>query len=172
MKKISNYLAITSCFVLATTLAHADTDSESYHAKIQEKMFNAMDINSDGLLTNNEYKSFFSNKFKDLDVHGNGQITLEEMKAGFKRMDDVGRKRMDDSGRNKMGDDGRNRIDNRETQTNQMSRTHQDNSNPRSETRSAGGSNESCCWAPTNSGGKRSNTNMNNSKDNDNDDND
>lgn len=132
MKKISNYLAITFCFVLGTNIARADADANSYHEKMQEKMYNAMDSNADGTLTSNEFNTFFSNKFKELDVNGNGQITLEEMKAGHKKMNDGRRRKMDNSEMNSSG----------------MPRTHKDSSNPKSETISTGGSNESCCWTP------------------------
>ncbi len=84
MKKTFIYFAMTSCFVLGTTLAHADTDA--HHGKMHEKMFKAMDANSDGMVTTDEFNAFNAKKFKELDVNGNGQITLEEMKAGHKKM--------------------------------------------------------------------------------------
>ena len=45
MKKTFSYLAITSCFVLGTTLAHADSDASHWKmdGKMQDKMFKAMD---------------------------------------------------------------------------------------------------------------------------------
>ena len=93
MKKTFNYLAITSCFVLATTLAHADADSSQ--GNMAAKMFKAMDTNSDGMVTREEFSAFGDKKFKEMDVNGNGQITLEEMKAGQKKMMSGGRQ-MDD----------------------------------------------------------------------------
>ena len=107
MKKTFCYLAITSCFVLGTTLAHADTDAHhgKMDGKMQEKMFKTMDANSDGMVTTDEFNTFHAKKFKELDVNGNGQITLEEMKAGYKKMmDDGGHKKMDDAWHKKMDD--------------------------------------------------------------------
>ncbi len=49
MKKTFKYLAITSYFVLGTSLAYADSDSS--HGNMQDKMFKAMDANSDGKVT-------------------------------------------------------------------------------------------------------------------------
>ena len=55
-----------------------------------------MDTNSDGMVTRDEFNTFHAKKFKEMDVNGNGQVTLEEMKAGYKKMDGGGRKKMDD----------------------------------------------------------------------------
>ena len=112
MKKIFNYLALTSCFILGTTLAHADSDGRSakMDGKMQEKMFKAMDTNSDGMVSNEEFNTFHAKKFKELDVNGNGQITLEEMKAGLKKMmDDGGHKKMKDDAWQKKSDDAKDK---------------------------------------------------------------
>ena len=106
MKKPFSYLAMMSCFVLGTTLAHADTDA--HHGKMeeemQEKMFKAMDVNPDGMVTTDEFSSFHAKKFMELDVNGNAQITLEEMKAGHKKMHAAKQKKMDDMKPANMGD--------------------------------------------------------------------
>ena len=156
MKKNFSYLAITSCFVLGTTLAHADSDAShgKMDGKMQEKMFKAMDANSDGMVTTDEFNAFHAKKFKELDINGNGQITLEEMKAGYKKMmDDGGRKKMDDGGRKKM-DDSEMDSDSGKAQP------QRDTANPKSETRTAGSSSDSCCWAPRDSGTNRSGKKM------------
>ena len=50
-------------------------------------MFKAMDANSDGMVTTDEFNASHVKKFKELDANGNGQITLEEMKVGYKNDD-------------------------------------------------------------------------------------
>jgi hypothetical protein len=112
MKKTFNYLALTSCFILGTTLAHADTDARSgkMDGKMQEKMFKAMDTNTDGMVSTDEFNAYHAKKFKELDVNGNGQITLEEMKAGHKKMmDDGGHKKMMDDAWHKKSDDAKDK---------------------------------------------------------------
>ena len=133
MKKTFNYLAITSCFVLGTTFAHAD----SSQGKMQEKMFKAMDTNSDGMVTRDEFNTFGTKKFQEMDVNGNGQITLEEMKAGHKKMESGGSNKMDD----------------RDMDSSGKARSQRDNANPMNDTRTDGRSNNS--WTP-NSGANRS----------------
>ena len=154
MKKTFSYLAITSCFVLGTTLAHADSDAS--YGKMQDKMFKAMDANSDGMVTTDEFNTFHAKKFKAMDVNGNGQITLEEMKAGYKKMmDDGGRKKMmDDGGRKKM-EDGEMDSDSGKAHPQKDTDSH------KSESRAAGGSSDSsCCWTPGDSGSNRSGKKM------------
>ena len=112
MKKTFNYLAITSCFVLGTTLAHADADAS--YGKMHDKMFKAMDTNSDGMVTMDEFNAFHAKKFKEMDVNGNGQVTLEEMKAGYKKMDDGGRKKMDDAWHKKTDDSANKKMDDKD----------------------------------------------------------
>jgi hypothetical protein len=59
MKKIFNYLAVTSCLMLSTSLAHADSDSDlSQHPNREDKMFEAMDVNSDGKVTREEFLNY------------------------------------------------------------------------------------------------------------------
>jgi len=155
MKKTFSYLAITSCFVLGTTLAHADADASygKMDGKMQEKMFKAMDANSDGMVTTDEFNAFHAKRFKELDVNGNGQITLDEMKAGHKKMDDAWHKKSDDAEGKKMDDSERD---------SDSGKTHSqsDTANPKSETKAAGGSSDSCCWTPQNSGADRSGKKM------------
>jgi hypothetical protein len=138
MKKTFSYLAITSCFILGTTLAHADTDAShgKMDGKMQEKMFKAMDTNSDGMVTMDEFNAFHAKKFKELDVNGNGQITLEEMKAGHKKMDEAKDKKMDDS-----------KMDSDSSKAPPPSNT----AKPKSDTKAAGDSSNSCCWTPRSS---------------------
>jgi hypothetical protein len=112
MKKTFNYLALTSCFILGTTLAHADTDAHSgkMDGKMQEQMFKTMDTNTDGMVSSDEFNAYHAKKFKELDVNGNGQITLEEMKAGHKKMmSDGGHKKMMDDAWHKKSDDAKDK---------------------------------------------------------------
>ena len=105
MKKTFNYLAITSCLLLGATLAHADTDKNhgKMYGEMKEKMFKAMDSNSDGKVTMEEFNEAHAKKFKEMDINGNGEITLEEMNAECKKMmGDAGCKKMDHAKDKKM----------------------------------------------------------------------
>ncbi|MBK8569383.1 MAG: hypothetical protein IPN81_04995 [Nitrosomonadales bacterium] len=164
MKKTFSYLAITSCFILGITLAHADTDAShgKMDGKMQGKMFKALDANSDGMVTTDEFNAFHAKRFKELDVNGNGQITLDEMKAGHKKMmDGSGHKKMDDAWHKKTDDAEGKKMDDSDRDSD-SSKTHpqSDTANPKSETRAAGGSSDSCCWTPQNSGADRSGRKM------------
>ena len=176
MKKTFSYLAMTSCFVLGTTLAHADTDTHhgkmdgKMDGKMQEKMFKVMDTNSDGMVTTDEFNAFHAKKFKALDVNGNGQITLEEMKAGYKKMMDGGghkkmggawHKKADDADDKKADDADDKKMDG-SAMDSDSGKLHSksDTANPKSETTAAGGSGDSCCWTPQNSGANKSGKEM------------
>ena len=103
MKKSINYLAITTCFLLGTTVAHANPDlsQENMH----DQIFKTMDTNSDGMVTRDEFLSFGKKKFQEIDVNGDGQITGEEIKAAQRKMEGSGsrRNKMEDSGRDLKG---------------------------------------------------------------------
>lgn len=152
MKKTFSYFAMTPCFVLGITLAHADTDA--HHGKMHEKMFKAMDANSDGMVTTDEFNAFHAKKFKELDANGNGQITLEEMKAGHKKMMDGSmHKKMMVGSRHKKMDDakGKKMDDSKMDSDSGKAHPQSDTAKPKSETRAAGDSSNSCCWTPRNS---------------------
>ena len=138
MNKPFNYLAITSCFVLSTTLAHANPDSSQ--GNMHDQMFKTMDSNSDGMVTRDEFNNFGAKKFQELDANGDGQITGEEINAAHKKMEGSGgvRNRMDDSGRDPKGKE----------------RSQWDNANSRNQSTTGGRSNSS--WTPQDSGGNRS----------------
>jgi len=95
MKKLFNCLVATSVLVLGATAAYAETHSDGHH-KTHGEMFKAMDTNSDGVVTLEEFNAFHAKKFKALDVNGNGQITQEEMMAGHKKIHDAHDKKMED----------------------------------------------------------------------------
>jgi len=168
MKKTFSYLAMTSCFVLGTTLAHADTDAHHgkmdgrMDGKMQEKMFQAIDANSDGMVTTDEFNAFHAKRFKELDANGNGQITLDEMKAGQKKMmDGSGRKKMDDAWHKKSDDADDKKTDDSERDSDSgKTQSQRDTAKPKSETSAAGGSSDSCCWTPQSSGADRSGKKM------------
>ena len=65
MKKTFNYLAITSCFVLGTSLVYADSDSNS--RDVENRMFKAMDVNSDGKVSRDEFMNY---DFKAAEKYG------------------------------------------------------------------------------------------------------
>ncbi len=89
MKKNIIFLAMSSCFMLGTSIAHADSDSsqgkmDNKTFKMDQKMLKAMDKDSDGKVTKEEFKNY--TKMKDVtdfdvwDVDGNGDINAWEMK--------------------------------------------------------------------------------------------
>lgn len=153
MNKTFSYFAMTSCLVLGITYAHADTDA--HHGKMHEKIFKAMDTNSDGMVTTEEFNAFHAKRFKELDVNGNGQITLEEMRAGHKKMM-VGcrhKKKMVGSRHKKMDDAKGKKMDDSKIDSN-ITKAPPPPSNaakPKSETKAVGDSSNSCCWTPRNS---------------------
>jgi len=129
MKKTIVFLAMSSCFILGTSIAHADSDSSQGRKddkifKIDQKMFKAMDKDSNGKVTEGEFKTYTKQKdvkdFNVWDVDGNGDIDSWEMKIVAQRnesdrnsggssgeagkMDDAGDKNSD-STRDKKRDD-------------------------------------------------------------------
>jgi hypothetical protein len=103
MKKTLIYLALTSCFVLGNTVAHANPGSN--HGNMQNKMFKDMDTNSDGMVTKEEFNNYGEKKFIEMDVNGDGQVTDKEMKTAHKKVEGSGsvRNKMDDEGKDSMG---------------------------------------------------------------------
>lgn len=94
MKKSFNYLTFASCLVLGSTLAHADSGSSQGNMdhksfKMDQTMLKAMDKDSDGKVTKEEFKNY--TKMKDVtdfdvwDVDGNGDINAWEMKIVSQR---------------------------------------------------------------------------------------
>jgi hypothetical protein len=86
MNKTFIYLAMSSCFIFGTTIAHAD--SESSQGKMPDKMFKSMDANSDGRVTRDEFNDYGAKKFREMDTNGSGDVTSDEMKAGYKGMNE------------------------------------------------------------------------------------
>ena len=100
MKKTIVYLAMSSCFVLGASIAHADSDSSQGKKdgkifKMDEKMFKAMDKDSNGRVTEEEYKNYTKNKdltdFNVWDVDGNRDINSREMKIVAQRNEMAGK---------------------------------------------------------------------------------
>ncbi|MDQ3267616.1 MAG: EF-hand domain-containing protein [Pseudomonadota bacterium] len=130
MKKCFNYFAITTCFVIGTSLAHANPDSS--HENMRDQMFKVIDTNSDGTLTRDEFNTFTAKKFQQMDANGDGQLSSEEMSAANKKMMSGESNRLSD------GDSSKARSKN-------------DSASPKSETKATDGSNNSCCWTPDSS---------------------
>jgi hypothetical protein len=103
MKKTLIYLALTSCFVLSNTVAHANPGSNQ--GNMQDKMLKDMDTNSDGMVTKEEFNNYGEKKFIEMDVNGDGKVTDKEMKTAHKKMDGSGsvRNKMDDEGKDSKG---------------------------------------------------------------------
>ncbi|MDP1721642.1 MAG: hypothetical protein Q8L37_00375 [Candidatus Gottesmanbacteria bacterium] len=89
MKKTIVFLAMSSCFILGTSMAHADSDSSQGKMddkvfKMDEKMFKAMDKDSNGKVTKYEFKDYTKKKYDEMDFHtldvdGDDNITPTEM---------------------------------------------------------------------------------------------
>jgi hypothetical protein len=101
MKKTFNYLAISSCFILDATIAHAD--SKSYQGYSKGTMSESMDTNSDGKITREEFDALRAKRFQELDANNDGRITVEEMKGGHEKMFGSGHNKMSDEERNSRG---------------------------------------------------------------------
>jgi len=54
------------------------------HKNYAEKMFKKVDANEDGIITRAEFDAKMDKKFTKMDIDGNGELTLEEMKE-FKK---------------------------------------------------------------------------------------
>lgn len=90
MKKTIVFIAMSSCFILGTSMAHADSDSsqgkkDDKMFKMDEKMFKAMDKDSEGKVSRYEFMGYTKKKYDDmdfntLDVDGDNYITPTEMK--------------------------------------------------------------------------------------------
>ena len=108
MKKTIIFFAMSSCFILGTSIAHADSDPSQAKMgdkmfKMDVKMFKAMDKNSDGRVTNYEFKDHTKKEFNEMDFHvldvdGNGDITPKEVQIVNNRMNEGGRNTSDSSG--------------------------------------------------------------------------
>lgn len=94
MKKNIIFLAMSSCFILGTSIAHADSDSSQGKMddkifKVDEKTFKAMDKNSDGKVAGYEYKEYTKKNdltdFNTWDIDGDDNITPTEVKIVNKR---------------------------------------------------------------------------------------
>jgi hypothetical protein len=72
MKKSIKYFTLTSCFIAASTFAHADNGS--YQRNMPDQMFKDLDANSDGIITRSESKAFEAKKFQEMDANSDGQI--------------------------------------------------------------------------------------------------
>ena len=153
MKKSFNYFAITTCFVLGASLAHANPDSSK--GNMHDQMFKAIDTNSDKSISRDEFNAFGAKKFQQMDANGDGQLSSEEMKAANKKMMSGESNRMSDRDSSK-------------------ARSQKDSASPKSETKATDGSNSSCCWSPDSSANRSGNKvgNVQNKKmdDDDNDD--
>jgi hypothetical protein len=130
MKKSFNYFAITTCFVLGTSLAHANPNSSQEN--MRDQMFKVIDTNSDGTLTRDEFNTFTAKKFQQMDANGDGQLSSEEMNAANKKMMSGASNRMSDGNSSK-------------------ARSKKDSANSKSDTKATDSSNNSCCWTPDSS---------------------
>lgn len=87
MKKGCVYLAIVSGFVLGTSSAHAEPDSQHgpMHGQMEEKMFKDADTSGDGAISKDEFNAYQSRHFNKMDANGDGKISHDEMEAGHSK---------------------------------------------------------------------------------------
>jgi len=100
MKKTIVFLAMSSCFILGTSMAHADSDSSQEKMddkvfKMDETMFKTMDKDSDGKVARYEFMGHTKKKYDDVDFHtldvdGDDNITPTEMQIVNKRYETQG----------------------------------------------------------------------------------
>lgn len=100
MKKTIVFLAMSSCFILGTSMAYAASDSsqgkmDDKTFKMDQEMFKAMDKDSNGSVAKYEFKDYTKTKydemdFNTLDVDGDDNITPTEMKIVNKRYETQG----------------------------------------------------------------------------------
>ena len=87
MKKIIIFFAMSSCFIMGTSSAHADADLSQ--GRMQDKMlFRAMDTNFDERVTKDEFIDYALRKFKEMDLDSSGALNSNEMQEGYNRMID------------------------------------------------------------------------------------
>jgi Ca2+-binding EF-hand superfamily protein len=81
MNKIIRGLIIASSAVFSISMASA---CESMHEDHQSTIiFEAMDLNKDGLISKKEFDAYHNKHFKGMDANHDGKITIEEFEAGF-----------------------------------------------------------------------------------------
>lgn len=80
-------LATAMAALLATGLAAVGpADAANQGQGRGAKMFDRHDINGDGKITKDEFKSGCANKFTMLDADGNGEVTREEAQKAYEQM--------------------------------------------------------------------------------------
>ncbi|MDP1679483.1 MAG: hypothetical protein Q8L02_05095 [Candidatus Nitrotoga sp.] len=89
MKKTIVFLTISSCFILGTSMVHADSNSSQGKMNdkmftMDEKMFKAMDKDTDGKVARHEFIDYTKQKYDEmdflrLDVDGDHYITPREV---------------------------------------------------------------------------------------------
>lgn len=101
MKKSINFLAVTSCFLLSATFAHADGEKcdpsmhKQSNASRPGNMFKNADTNGDGSISKAEFDAYHAKRnaehFKAMDANKDGKLTPDEMqnlnKNAMKRND-------------------------------------------------------------------------------------
>lgn len=81
MKHI-NFLTIAAVIGLLTTPALADNHKKGDHdGKHRGKMFEKLDSNSDGSVSEEEFLNAHKHRFSEIDVDGDGSISKEEAQS-------------------------------------------------------------------------------------------
>lgn len=112
MKSIIKYLGIVCCFVLGTTLAHADKHGHDgmkakhgsgHDGKKHEAMLKHADTDGDGAISKSEFDAAHNEHFKKMDGDSDGKLTADEMKAGHQKSS-AKKKKHGDHDKNSDGD--------------------------------------------------------------------
>lgn len=94
MKMTIHLFALVFSVAIGVQLAQAgsevshDNGQAIEHGPMASGMFNAMDMNGDGVVSKSEFEDFQSRQFDALDANKDGRLTLDEMNAGQKMATD------------------------------------------------------------------------------------
>lgn len=77
-------MALGASFAMAEDAPPPPGGPGGHHGPRMEKMWEKIDADKDGVITQAEHTAFTSAKFKEMDANGDGKVTKEEMQAHHK----------------------------------------------------------------------------------------